>query len=530
MKKCIIFIVFFVCLTGFAYAQQKPRLGILPFAGGSGVDGETIATLFSFQDDIMKAFTVVPRTSAVNALMAEQNFQLTGYTDSDTIARLGRLLNADFIISGHIHQLGNRNLVITTIVNVETFEQLGGSYNVYGKVEETKNFLPDIARTIINASQRDTSRLPRLAVAPFNIASAGVNKQYAEPLAQILAVEVTNTGAYAVLPRTTALQAAMRELQFQKSGATADEEAKALGRAINAQYVLNAEVRSLGAENMFTASILNVEDGSQLAGGFRTYRTIDDGTVLMKELALTLVDSKTAAEMAAARAVVESQQEKKQRAAEEKQRAAEERKRASEAKKAARKADANKVLSKSAIVIDGWLGSGWVRTEGEPEVDVYGNSTQTDKIGLLFSGGPLIGWRYGYFAVQTGLNIVGTRNTFWANNTSEDISFTVFQLPVLARLAVDIGEYSYFSAYAGAGFNLSSQSSNKDIEVQSLSTSFIGGIDFGAGWNSIWKIVVGLQYNGDMNDNVIHYMGKEHLFKNSRVSLNLGVHIQVPLN
>jgi TolB-like protein len=289
MKKMFVLLVLInLVLPVFGQTPPKPRLGILPFTGGTGGDGETIATLFSFQDEILEAFTVVPRTSAVNALVAEQSFQLSGYTDSDTIARLGRMLNADFVISGRIHRLGHRNLVITTIVDVESFEQLGGDYREYRTIEEVPGMMADIAHAVINASRRDTSALPNLAVVPFHLDGRGVNVEDAESLVQILSIEIANSGKYTVLPRTTAIQAALQALDFQMTGATAEEEAKALGRAINAQYVLNAEVRSLGTMNMFTASILNVEDGSLLLGGFRNYRTVADGISLMAELASVL--------------------------------------------------------------------------------------------------------------------------------------------------------------------------------------------------------------------------------------------------
>ena len=299
MKKLFVLLMlasFTLVVIPVAFGQAAtgsivPRLGILPFTGGDGRDGETIATLFSFQSDILNAFTVVPRTSTVNALVAEQQFQMTGHTDSDTIARIGRLLNADFVVSGHIRRLGSRNLVITTIINVETFEQLAGDYREYRNIEEVQAMLPDIARVIIGASRRDSTGLPTLAVAPFHIASEGVNVQDAEVLAQILSVEIVNIGIYAVLPRTATMQSAMEELQFQLTGATAEEEAKALGRAVNADFVLSAEVRSLGSQNMFTASILHVEDGSLIAGGFRNYRSITDGIQLMAELAHVLTGS-----------------------------------------------------------------------------------------------------------------------------------------------------------------------------------------------------------------------------------------------
>ncbi|MDR2541943.1 MAG: penicillin-binding protein activator LpoB [Treponema sp.] len=296
MRKMLLLFVFFVSCAFVAFSQERPRLGILPFTGGANGDGETIATLFSLQNDIQSAFTVVPRTSAVNALVAEQNFQLTGYTDSDTIARLGRLLNADFVVSGHIRRLGNRNLVITTIVNVETFEQMAGDYRTYRKIEDVRRLLPAISRNMIAASRKETTGLPRLAIAPFNIANIGVDIQDAETLAQILAIEIINTGVYSVLPRTTTMQAAMQELEFQMAGHTAEEEAKALGQAVNADFVLSAEARSLGNINMFTAQILHVEDGSLLTGNTLDYQVVADGITLMAELALLLTDPENAVE------------------------------------------------------------------------------------------------------------------------------------------------------------------------------------------------------------------------------------------
>lgn len=292
MKKILLAIGLLIGCSILVFAQIKPKLAILPFTGGTGGDGETIAAIFSNQKEILDAFIVVPRTSAINALLNEQNFQMSGYTDSDTIARMGRFLNADFVVSGHIRRLGNKNLVITTIVNVETFEQMAGDYRMYQNIEEVRNLIPAIAGKMIAASRRITSSLAKLAIAPFNVANVGVDKQNAETLAQILAVEITNTGKYIVLPRTTTIQAALQELNYQMSGYTAAEGAKAIGRAINANYVLFADARSLGKMNMFIAQILHVEDGSLLTGAERDYRVIDDGIKLMPELALLLTNQK----------------------------------------------------------------------------------------------------------------------------------------------------------------------------------------------------------------------------------------------
>jgi TolB-like protein len=294
MRKNALAALLLMGCTVVTFSQTKPTLAILPFTtGGMRGDGETIAILFSSQPEIRDAFTVVQRT-AVNALITEQNFQMSGYTDSDTIARLGRALSADFVVSGHIRRLGNSNLIIATIVNVETFEQMAGDYRTYRNIEDVRNMLPAISRKMITASQQNTASLPKLAVPTFGIVKTGVNEQDAETLAQILAIEISNTGKYAVLPRNTTMQAALKELDYQK-GHTAEEEAKALGKAINAEYILSAEIRSLGSINLFTAQILNVEDSRQLAIGYREYGVVDEGIHLMTVLATLLTDPKSAA-------------------------------------------------------------------------------------------------------------------------------------------------------------------------------------------------------------------------------------------
>jgi TolB-like protein len=137
--------------------------------------------------------------------------------------------------------------------------------------------LPDIARNFVTSSHRVTSALPKLTVAPAVIAKEVTSPVEAETLAQILLIEIANTGKYSILPRMATNQAVMKELDFLL-----------MGRAVNAQYVLSTEVRSQGIANMITASIFNVEDGTFLPGGYRTYYVMDDGIVVMYELSRLL--------------------------------------------------------------------------------------------------------------------------------------------------------------------------------------------------------------------------------------------------
>jgi len=287
LKKSFAAVLLLTCSLA-VFGQAKPRLGILPFTGGSGRDGETITTLLSFQSDILGNFTVVPMTNAATAMVMDQSYQISGFPDSDTIARIGRMLNADFVVSGYIRYLGDRSLVIANVVNVESFELIAGYYKEYRRIDEIPAMLPELARAVINASKLITMGIPKLAVAPFNIAR-GISVPEAETLAQILVTEINKSENYMVLPRTSSIQVAKKDLEFQTRGNyTPEDLARAMGWAVNARYILNTEVYNVGAAKMFSASIINTENGSVVADSSRLYRTIGEGIPAMAELAWML--------------------------------------------------------------------------------------------------------------------------------------------------------------------------------------------------------------------------------------------------
>jgi TolB-like protein len=288
MKKRILVLIVLVFAAAAAFAQAKPRLAVLPFTGGNPDDAETIAELFSFEDEILRNFSIMPRTSGVEAIMKEQQFQQSGLTDSDTIAELGRQLNADYVLAGHIAALGDRKLILVTVIHVESLRQATGDYKEYQNIEEVQGILPGMARRITAASRLDTSGLPRLAVLPFNTLSGSESQQDAELLSRILAAEIANDGKYAVLIRTSAIQTVMAERNIQRSTLTETDSIVPVGNALNAQYVLSGNIRRLGQTSIFTASIINVESASQLTGAMGDYQTLADGLTLMAELGAKL--------------------------------------------------------------------------------------------------------------------------------------------------------------------------------------------------------------------------------------------------
>jgi len=286
VKRAILLAVIFLAIAG--AAQARPRLAILPFTGGGGTDGETIAMLLGHEPALRNAFTPVSRTAAVEAIMREHWFQRAGLTDEDTIRELGRQMNADYIVAGHIQQLGRSRLVHITIIHVESLQQIAGDFREYNDISEIRAELPGMARRIVEASGRGGGRQPSLAVLPFHVMSGQVNDVYAEILAQLLATEIANSGRYAVLPRTSAIERTMAEHAIQRGGITDPTNIRRLGAAANADFVLAGVVSTLGVMNLFMVDILDVESGEIMTGGSEEYREVSDGLVRMQALAQTL--------------------------------------------------------------------------------------------------------------------------------------------------------------------------------------------------------------------------------------------------
>ena len=272
-------------LTGFSLFA-KDNLAVLPFTGGRGEDGETIAELFMFDQTINGAFTLIPRTSITRAMRGEQRFQYTsGLTDPDNAVSLGHQLGAKYIIAGNIAQLGDKNLLVVGIINTETLEEIAGDIQTFTKIEEMPAKIPAMAQSIVAATKRDTSKLPKLAAT--RVAVSG-NDSTGDVLAQILAIHLIHFGSYAVYPRTKSLEQVQAEWDNQLRGDTADNNIVRIGAGENPLYALACVARRLGEQTMFNASIINLKSGAQETGTSVNYKTINDGMEVMQTLAQKL--------------------------------------------------------------------------------------------------------------------------------------------------------------------------------------------------------------------------------------------------
>ena len=296
MKRLSIFLSLLCCallvlLAAGLFGQQQRELAVFAFTGGSVTDGEAIASSLTRQSVFRSAFnkTTLITRATIAAKGFEQRFQRnSGLTDADTIFELGRELNASHVVAGYIAKLGDRNLVLVSVMDVESLQQVAGAYQTYGSIEEMTGYIPDMAKKLAAAMARNTSKLPGLSVPPFSILS-GVNRNDAMVLAQMLACDLANGNKYAVLPRTDSIDKVLEEHKRQRSGATETERAKRLGAGRNAKFVLSGSVERLGNSNKFGTDVLNIEDGS-FADGYESepYANLAQGFESIPKLAALL--------------------------------------------------------------------------------------------------------------------------------------------------------------------------------------------------------------------------------------------------
>jgi len=339
MKKHILVIIL---LTGLITATHAmPRIGILPFTGGLGVEGETMANMLSSRQEIRGAFVVVPLPDEIGSIVSEHLLQASAFTDSDAAAVIGRAIGVDYVMSGHMRRLGNRHLVIATVVNVHTLELVAGYYRMYRNFREVNTFLPSMSRNLVGATlgRSVMEPLPRLAIAPLGVSpddSAAetpvlvhteADMHDLETLVQILAIRIVDTGEYAVLPRATVMRSALSAWEARMADERAaalerlielllgildapDEVAAteeysagaitAMGQAAGADLVLSVEMRGLEGVTMFAAQMHQTRDGDLREGISRGYRNMGEGVNLMAEIAVLLTNPESAPERIAA--------------------------------------------------------------------------------------------------------------------------------------------------------------------------------------------------------------------------------------
>ena len=107
--------------TSICLAQQPLTVAVLDFEGLGISQVESAVVTSRLRTAIVEAgkVTLVER-GAMEQILTEQDFQLSGCTSNECAVEVGRLLNVQFILAGTIGKIGSLYTIDTRIVDIET--------------------------------------------------------------------------------------------------------------------------------------------------------------------------------------------------------------------------------------------------------------------------------------------------------------------------------------------------------------------------------------------------------------------------
>ena len=146
MKKYIFTII--LLFSHILLSQEKIKVAVLPFSSVNEEEGDTISSIFANELSKRKVYTVLTRNSQMEKAMRELNFQRKGMTDENTIAEIGKALNAKYVMAGSISKLGRNNTLVVSMINVETLENITGSSRSFRNIEDVIEYVPQIVNEI----------------------------------------------------------------------------------------------------------------------------------------------------------------------------------------------------------------------------------------------------------------------------------------------------------------------------------------------------------------------------------------------
>ncbi|MDR1466290.1 MAG: formylglycine-generating enzyme family protein, partial [Treponema sp.] len=268
-------------MTAFmASAQTKPTLTIMSFTEESNAGEEALMVLLARAPEIRNAF---------NLVALDDNFNKIIYSipsDASTNA-LKTLFHADFAIVVQTERVGSGNIAFLSIVDIGDMRLLSGDYRKFIEIKELRLILPEIVGKFVQAT-RERTDAPKLVFLPFY---TGVNGLKAETVKYAAAIELANSGKYAVFPWSVSINKLDPAMPHPYSGIVNFEQVKRIGTALNVPYILKGDVLSLGTVNLFLTSVLNTSDASFFTEGEKEFRVFAEDLAIVPQISAALIQN-----------------------------------------------------------------------------------------------------------------------------------------------------------------------------------------------------------------------------------------------
>ena len=158
-----IYILRTILLINFILAEEKPTVAIIDF-DSYGIGKSQVNMLVErLRTEIgnTKAVRLIER-NAVDKIMEEQKFQLTGLTTNNIVAEIGNILGAQFMINGVIGKIGDKYTIDCKMFSVETGETIRTSNTTFeGKISGLLLEMQIMAWDIVNEEPPQNLKLQK---------------------------------------------------------------------------------------------------------------------------------------------------------------------------------------------------------------------------------------------------------------------------------------------------------------------------------------------------------------------------------
>ncbi|MCF6335325.1 MAG: hypothetical protein L3J12_06265, partial [Spirochaetales bacterium] len=112
--------------------NSETKAAVVPFSfnpEGLGLDAEYFTERLILASELSDIFTLVARKD-IQQILTEQNLQLSGITEGENAVKIGRILNADVLITGNLFGKEDSFELFLRLIRVETGEILSVTRSV----------------------------------------------------------------------------------------------------------------------------------------------------------------------------------------------------------------------------------------------------------------------------------------------------------------------------------------------------------------------------------------------------------------
>ncbi len=157
MKKLILLFVPLLLISASVFSNDKPVLTVLDFRINSisESDMKSITSFLSASLHDAGEYTVID-TAQRDTILDELAFSNSGCTDESCMLEIGKLLSAQFIVTGDIALLGGRYIFSAKMIETETSATIHTAKNIYTDLGELIDDMPNFAARLSGLEAADT--------------------------------------------------------------------------------------------------------------------------------------------------------------------------------------------------------------------------------------------------------------------------------------------------------------------------------------------------------------------------------------